>query len=78
MLTADIRETLKHMLEYFTPEDKKTDDTTINSSEHKLKIRRTQLITKTSPYRKSEMQLKAWGIKSARRRDKRRDIRKCF
>jgi hypothetical protein len=60
------------MLEYFTPEDKKLMIlTTINSSEHKLKIPRTQLITKTSPYRKSGMQLKAWGIKSARRRDKR-------
>ena len=27
ILTADIRDTLKHMLEYFTPEDKETDDT---------------------------------------------------
>jgi hypothetical protein len=27
ILTADIRENLKHMLEYFTPEDKETDDT---------------------------------------------------
>jgi hypothetical protein len=47
ILTADIRETVKHMLEYFTPEDKKTDDTTIYSSKHKLKIPWTQLITKT-------------------------------
>ena len=49
ILTADIRETLKHMLDYFTPEDKETDDSTINSSEHKLKIPRTLLMTKTSP-----------------------------
>ena len=36
MLTADIRETLKHMLDYFTPEDKLMILTTINLSEHKL------------------------------------------
>ena len=52
--------------------------TTINSSEHKLKNPRTRLMTKTSLYRKLELQQKAWGIKkSARRRDKRRDIQKC-
>jgi hypothetical protein len=27
LLTADIRETLQHMLEYFEPEDKDNDDT---------------------------------------------------
>jgi hypothetical protein len=39
-LTADINETLKHMLEYFTPRIKKaTIPTTTNKPEHNLKNR---------------------------------------
>jgi hypothetical protein len=48
------------MLEYFTSKIKKLVMlTTINSSEHKLKIPRTQLMTKASPERKSGIQWKA-------------------
>jgi hypothetical protein len=37
-LTADIHETLKHMLDYFTPEDRETD----NTDYHKLVRTQTQ------------------------------------
>jgi len=36
-LTADLRETLKHMLGYFTPKDKENNDTNTNKPEHNLK-----------------------------------------
>jgi hypothetical protein len=35
----------------------------MNPKEHKLKIPQIQLMTKTSPYRKSGMQWKTSGIK---------------
>jgi hypothetical protein len=48
-LTADISETLQHMLEYFTPEGKEmTILTSTNKAEHNLKNLWTTPTTKTS------------------------------
>ena len=47
-LTADIRETLQHMLEYFVPEDKDNDDTDFHTKpERNLENLWTRSTTKT-------------------------------
>ena len=63
-LTAGVSESLKHLLEYFTPEDKEDDDT----DNHKIaRIQSQEPFDKTevkaSFQRKLGMQQKVWGKK---------------